>query len=116
MAINLTPIPLREYIHATEFQNAFSAVGETAQDVEHVRNDHFVTLTNRMHDLAARKNSSYISQPALQNFNVNSEGHHIQPTDLNLLPPMRRRGRIEIGAGETLQADMMWPAQIIFRE
>ena len=55
--------------------------------------DHFVALSHRVDDFPTRIHASDIAQPALDHFNVNSEREHVQPADLDPLPPMRGRIR-----------------------
>ena len=69
-----------------------------------------------MEDLAARVNAGDVAEPALQHLDVDAEREHVQSADLDPLPPMRGRVGIQICAGETLEPDVMRPAEIIFRE
>src|SRR5437660_10663447 len=90
---------------AAELEHAFGAVLENTKHVEHVWNDDVIAAPFGVQDFSAREHPRNVAEPALQHFDVNSEGEHVQPADLDLLPPMRRRFRIQIDAGETLQAD-----------
>ena len=69
-----------------------------------------------MQDFSARIHAGDIAEPALKHFNVDAESENIQAADLDPLPPMRRRVRVQICAGETLQANVVRAAEIIFSE
>ena len=109
-------IARRRRVDSAELKHSLSAVLKTAHDIEQIGNDDLVTLPVRMQNLSAGENARDISEPALQHFHVNSESHHIQAADLNLLPPMRRSVRIEIVGVETLQAHVVRPADEVFRQ
>src|SRR5207237_3950390 len=114
VAVNFQTISRSQRIHAAKFKDAFRTILKTTEHVEQIGNNKFIALAIWMHNLATRENAGDIAQPALQNLHVDSEREHVQSADLNLLPPMRRRVRIQIVAGKTLQPDMMRTADVIF--
>ena len=92
-------------------------MAKRAENGQQIRDDDFVALPHRRAaTLPARKNAGDVAEPALQDLDVNPERENIQPADLDPLPPMRRRVGVQISAGETLQADVMRPAEIILGE
>ena len=116
VAINFQPIPQCQRINTAKLENTFRAAFETAQNGEQIRNDHIVPFANRINYFFAGKDAIDLAKPALQYLHVNSESESIQPADLNLLPPMRRRFGIQIIGGEALEPHMMRSANVIFRQ
>ena len=115
-AVNFETIVGRERVDAAELEHAFGAVLEFAQDREQIRDDDVVTLPAAVQDFPARINAGDVAEPALEDFDVDAQGENIQAADLDALPPVRGRVGIQIGAGETLQAHMVRPAEVILRE
>src|SRR5205814_5058274 len=113
---NFEAVAGRERVDSAEFQDAFRAVLETAENGEQIRNDNFVPLADPVQDFAAGKDAGDIAEPALEDFDVNTERENVETANLNPLPPMRRRVSIQISAGQTLQPDAAAMAEIIIRE
>ena len=91
VAVNLEAVAGSERVDAAEFEHAFRAVLEPAEHGQQIGHDDFVALPDVVQDFAAGKNAGDVAEPALQHFDVNAEREHIQPADLDPLPPMRRR-------------------------
>ena len=111
VAVDFEPVAGRERVDAAKLEHAFRAIGKLAKHGEQIGNDNFVALPDGVQNFAAGEHAGDIAQPALENFDVNAEGEHVQSADLDPLPPMRRRVGIQIGAGETLQPDMVRAAE-----
>src|SRR6516225_5958799 len=116
VAENSQPIVRRASMDAAELEHAFSPVFENAKHVEHVRNDNVVTAPIGVQNFSAREHAGEVAEPTLHHFHVNSQREDVEPTDLDLLPPMRRRFRIQVNAGETLQTHSVRFANEIFGE
>src|SRR6266487_4267850 len=101
---------------AAELEHAFGAIFENTEHIKHVRNDHVIAAPLRVQNFSTREHAGDIAEPALQHFHVNSEREHVQSADLDFLPPMRRRFRIQIDAGETLEANIVWCPNEVFGE
>src|ERR1043166_2934014 len=99
---------------AAELELAFGTALECAEDIEHVGNDHSITAALALQNFSVREHAGDIAEPALQHFDINSEREHVEPADLDLLPPMRGRFGIEIRVGETLQPHIVQTADVIF--
>src|SRR5712692_602014 len=116
VAVNLNPVGCSAGIDSAEFQHALGAVPKSAQHIEQIGNDHCVTAALRTQNFSTRKKPGDIAEPSLQHLHINTEREHVEPADLDLLPPMRRSFGVEISAHETLQPHVMRPADVIFRE
>src|SRR5207248_2938192 len=116
VAENSEPIVRRAGVNTAELEHAFGAVVKNANHIEHVGNDDLITAPLNVENFSAREHSGDVAEPALHYFHVNPEGEHVESADLDLLPPMRRRFRIQINAGETLQANIVRLADEIFGE
>src|SRR5437660_12888578 len=101
---------------AAEFEHAFGTVLKHTKHVEQVRNDHMIAAPLGVQNFSAREDAADLAEPPLQHFHVNSEREHVESADLDLLPPMRRRFRIQIDAGETLETNTVGRADEIFGE
>src|SRR5438128_10993776 len=101
---------------AAKFEHAFGAVLKNTKHVEHVGNDHMIAASLGVQNFSTREDAGDVAEPPLQHFHVNSEREHVESADLDLLPPMRRRFRIQIDAGETLEANIVGRADEIFGE
>src|SRR5215813_11671167 len=88
-AVNFQQIPFGERINSAELQHAFRAIFKTAQHGEQIGDDYVVCFANWLNDFPACEDTGDFAEPALQNFDVNSQRERVESTDLNLLPPMR---------------------------
>src|SRR3989442_13536998 len=86
------------------------------QNGDQIGNYHSVALPNRTNDFTAREDADDVTEPAVQNFDVNSQRERVESANLNLLPPIRRSVGIQVIAGETLQPHMMRTADVIFSQ
>src|SRR4051812_41459960 len=116
VAVDFDPVARSERVDAAELENAFRAVRELAEHRQHVGHDDFVAVPDRVQDFAPRENAGDVPEPALENLDVDAEGENVQPADLDPLPPMRWRVCVEVGAGETLEPDVVRMAEVIFGE
>src|SRR5205085_3502234 len=103
-------------VDSAELQHAFRAVGKMTEHRQQVRHNQFIALPNRMQEFSAREYTGNVAKPTLEHFDINPESEDLQPADLDPLPPVGRGVGIQIGAGETLKADMMGPSEIVFRQ
>src|SRR6266404_5994669 len=115
-AVNFEPVAFRQGINSAELQHAFRAILKTALNREQIGNDHTVAFSNRTNDFTAREDAGDVTEPTLQNFDVNSQRERVESANLNLLPPMRRSVGIQVIAGETLQPHMMRTSDVIFSQ
>src|SRR6266404_5654344 len=114
VAVNLNPVRWSAGVDPAEFEHALGAALKGAEHIEQIGNDHYVTAPLRVQDLAARKNASDVAEPSLQHLHINTEREHVEPADLDLLPPMRRSSGIKISARKALQPHVMRPADVVF--
>ena len=112
-AVNFQPIAGRQRIDAAELKDTLGAIFKLAKDGEQIGDDYLVALPDWIDNFSTREDAGDIAEPTLQHFDVNSQCKHVQPADLDPLPPMRRRVRIQIIAGKTLQSHMVWLTDII---
>ena len=115
-AVNFEAVAGREGVDAAELEDAFGAVLELAQDGEQIGHDDVVPLPAGVQDFAAGKDAGDVAEPALEDFDVDAERERVQAADLDALPPMRGRFGIEIGAGETSQANVVRAPEVILGE
>src|SRR6267143_1659852 len=114
--VNFHSITRRQRIDTAKLQHSFGPVIKSAKDGQQIGNDDFVALADWVNDFSAREDTCDLAKPALQHFDVNPECEHVEPADFDLLPPMRRNGRIRIIAGKTLQSHMMRTADVTFSQ
>src|SRR5438067_13302892 len=98
---------------AAEFEHAFGTVLKHTKHVEQVGNDYMIAAPLGVQNFSAREDAGDVAEPPLQHFHVNAECEHVESADFNLLPPMRRRFRIQIDTGETLEANSVGRADEI---
>src|SRR5438552_2243777 len=111
-AVDFETIARRQRVDAAELEYEFGDGLGRAQDREQIRNDDVVPLPAPMQDFPARINTGDVAEPALENFDVDAQGENIQAADLDALPPVRGRIRIQIRPGKTLEANMVRPAEV----
>src|SRR5260370_22643849 len=112
-AVNFQPVAGSERIDAAELKDAFGAIFKLAKDGQQIGNDHVVALPDWIDNFSTREDAGDVSEPALQDLDVNPQRENIQPTKLDPLPPMRWRFRIQITARETLQSYVMRLSDVI---
>src|SRR2546430_16334914 len=116
VTVNFHSITRRQGIDTAKLQHSFGAVIESAKDGQQIGNDDYVTLADWVNDFSAREDTVDLAKPALQHFDINPEGEHVEPADFDPLPPMWSSGRIQIIASKTLQSHMMWTADVTFSQ
>src|SRR5260370_15040176 len=112
-AVSLQPIARSEHIDAAELEEAFGAICKLAKDGQQIGNDPVVALPDWIDNFSTREDAGDVSEPALQDLDVNPQRENIQTTKLDPLSPMRWRFRIQITARETLQSHVMWLSDVI---